>query len=379
MSPPASWRSSPFAWAVVSSERPGVLIVDDNALLRRLVADIVTGSGEFRVLGEAASGADAITACLALDPAVVTLDIEMPGLSGLDTLGYLMSESPRPVVIVSGGTTRRGEDLVVQALELGAVDFVRKPSVGSALDVDTLRVRVLQALRAATGGRIAPPRVVPPRPWRASGSMRSVPAPAPDAPATRLLVVACSTGGPKALAELCADLVLPAGTAGIIVQHMPAGFTNSLARRLDEVARGVVRESSHGCALRAGTWTVLAGGVQWVVVRDGAGTQLHQAHGQGGSIRPSADPLLVTAVEAFGAHVDVVILTGMGRDGAAGSRLVREAGGRVIVQSPESAAIGGMPQATLDAAGADWSGPLEQMAAAISTVCAVSPGSSRRA
>ena len=363
----------------MSSDRPGVLIVDDNALLRRLVADIVAGSGDFCVLGEAESGADAISACLALDPAVVTLDIEMPGLSGLDTLGYLMSESPRPVVILSGGTTRRGEDLVVQALELGAVDFVRKPSVGSTLDVDTLRVRVLQALRAATGGRIAPPRVVPPRPWRSSGTVRSIPASPAASPATRLLVVACSTGGPKALAELCAELVLPEGAAGIIVQHMPAGFTNSLARRLDEVARGVVRESSQGSSLSAGTWTVLGGGVQWVVAREGAGAQLHVAHDQGGTIRPSADPLLVSAVESFGAQVDVVVLTGMGRDGAHGARLVREAGGRVIVQSPESAAIGGMPQATLESAGADWSGPLDLMAAAISTVCAVSPRSSRRA
>ncbi|MBL8960130.1 MAG: response regulator [Gemmatimonadetes bacterium] len=363
----------------MSSDRRGVLVVDDSALIRRLVADIVGESGDFRVVGEAASGAEAIAACLALDPAVVTLDIEMPGLGGLETLGYLMSESPRPVVIVSGGTTRRGEDLVVQALELGAVDFVRKPSVGSALDVDTLRTRVLQALRAATLGHIEPPRVVPRRAWRRESPPRIREERDREVAAGRLLVVATSTGGPKALAELCAGLVLPEGTAGVIVQHMPPGFTNTLAHRLDEVAHDRVRECTDGSPLLAGEWTVLAGGAQWVIVRPHGAARVRMAPEIAGPIRPAADPLLASAVDAFGSHVDAVILTGMGRDGAHGAALVRGAGGRVLVQSPETAAIGGMPQAALDAAGADWCGPLDRLAAAISTMCASSPQSSRRA
>ncbi|MBK8249022.1 MAG: response regulator [Gemmatimonadetes bacterium] len=363
----------------MSSDRPRVLVVDDSALIRRLVADIIAESGDFDVVGEASSGEEAITACLALDPAVVTLDIEMPGLSGLETLGYLMSESPRPVVIVSGGITRRGEDLVVQALELGAVDFVRKPSVGTTLDVDTLRTRVLQALRAATHGHLEPPKVVPRRPWRRGTAPRVREARDREVPASRLLVIATSTGGPKALTELCSTLALPDGTAGVIVQHMPAGFTHTLARRLDEVAEGRVTECTEGCPLFAGEWSVLAGGAQWVVTRVNGMTRLRRAPEIGGPIRPAADPLLTSAVGAFGAQVDAVILTGMGRDGAHGARLVREAGGRVLVQSPESAAIGGMPQAALDVAGADWCGPLDRLAAAISTMCAGSPQSSRRA
>jgi two-component system, chemotaxis family, protein-glutamate methylesterase/glutaminase len=379
MRPRAASTSSPCGSGVVSSELPGVLIVDDSALIRRLVAEIVSESGEFQVVGEVSSGAGAIAACQALEPSVVTLDIEMPGLSGLETLGYLMSESPRPVVIVSGGTTQRGEDLVVQALQLGAVDFVRKPSVGATLDVDTLRRRVLQALRAATHGRIEPPRLIPRRPWRPGGVSPRVESHMEHVPASRLLVVATSTGGPKALAELCADLVLPPGAAGIFVQHMPAGFTNTLARRLDDLAHDPVTESTDGCPLWSGTWTVLAGGAQWVVSRQDGTSRLRCAPEVGGTIRPAADPLLASAVEVFGASVDAVILTGMGRDGAHGARLVRDAGGRVLVQSPETAAIGGMPQAALDAAGADWCGPVGQLAAAISTVCAPSPQPSRRA
>ena len=370
---------SPSALGAVSSDHPGVLVVDDSALIRRLVADIVGESGDFRVVGEASSGEEAIVACLALNPAVVTLDIEMPGLGGLETLGYLMSESPRPVVIVSGGSTRRGEDLVVQALELGAVDFVRKPSVGSALDVDTLRTRVLQALRAATQGHIDPPRVVPRRTWRREGPLRRRVDTDGEAPATRLLVVATSTGGPKALMELCSGLALPEGAAGVIVQHMPSGFTNTLAQRLNDVALGRVTESTDGCPVLAGEWTVLAGGAQWVVTRGHDVARLRVAPEIEGPIRPAADPLLASAVAVFESRVDAVILTGMGRDGAHGSILVRRAGGRVLVQSPETAAIGGMPQAALDAAGADWCGPLDRLGAAISTMCASSPHSSRRA
>ncbi len=362
----------------VSSDRPGVLVVDDSALLRALVSGIIMESGEFAVAGEAADGVDALTRCAALDPAVVTLDIEMPGLSGLEALGYLMSESPRPVVILSGATTTGGQDLVVQALELGAVDFVRKPSVGDALDVETLRHRVLQALRTAVGRRVEAGRVVPPRPWRRAGTVRPA-APAAEAtPARGVVVVAASTGGPRALAELCAGLELPAGFAAVIVQHMPSGFTASLATRLDALAPCRVSESTPGQALLAGEAIVLAGGQHWVMERTPAGARLVHDLTAVGTLRPAADPLIESAVRTFGRNVAVVVLTGMGRDGASGARAVRRAGGHVLVQSPETAVIAGMPQAAIDAAGADWSGPIARLGAAIPAVCAGAPRVSRR-
>jgi two-component system chemotaxis response regulator CheB len=366
--------------AAVSSERPGVLIVDDAALIRRMVADIVTSSGEFTVAAEVASGAEAVACCAALDPHIVTLDLEMPGLGGLETLGYIMSESPRPVVVLSGGTSRHGEDLVVQALQLGAVDFVRKPSVGDVLDFETLRVRVLQALHAAKAGRVAPSRVAPRRPWRHDERAAVAHPGGGGEAATAVLVIAASTGGPKALVELCADVELPPGTAGVIAQHMPSGFTQSLAQRLDDVARGAVRESQDGHLLRAGEWSVLGGGHHWVMRRTSVGVVLREDPTNTGTLRPAADPVLGSAVETFGRNVIAIVLTGMGRDGAHGAALVRAAGGKLLVQAPDTAAIGSMPQAALTAAaGADWCGPLGRLPAAILSLCDSSPRVSHRA
>jgi two-component system, chemotaxis family, protein-glutamate methylesterase/glutaminase len=225
-----------------SSRLPTVLVVDDSAFMRKLVSEMIEGSGEFRVIGTARNGLEALKKIHSLDPDLVTLDIEMPELDGIGALGYIMSETPRPVVMLSGAASESGRDPAIRALELGAVDFVKKPGGPISLDLDRVRDRLLDALRAsrevnlrglpmlsrreaATGGRAI----------AGGGSW-----------ATRAVTIAASTGGPRALADLIPALRPDLDAAVLIVQHMPAGFTKSLADRLDLHSRLSVAEASDG-------------------------------------------------------------------------------------------------------------------------------------
>src|SRR3954467_306246 len=197
--------------------------------MRRLISQILEKSGEFEVVGTARNGVDALQKVHALDPDLVTMDVDMPELDGLQALGYIMSESPRPVVMLSAATTRSGHDATLRALELGAVDFVRKPSGPISLDLVRISDRLLSALRAALEANPAGLRMLSPAPT----SVAPTPAPANTTGATRVVAIACSTGGPRALAEVIPRLPRDLDAAVLVVQHMPAGFTRSLAQRLD--------------------------------------------------------------------------------------------------------------------------------------------------
>ena len=200
-----------------------VLVVDDSAFMRRVVAELVGECEGFRVVGAARDGEEALRMVHALRPDVVTLDVAMPGLDGLQVLGYIMSETPRPVVVLSG----LGEDgLALRALELGAVDFVPKPSGPISLDVVAVRDRLHDALRAAAVADVSRLDVV-----ARAASERAPSSPGASAPAERVVVVAASTGGPNALTQLLPRLPRGLGAAVLVAQHMPAGFTASLARR----------------------------------------------------------------------------------------------------------------------------------------------------
>ncbi|HEV3049389.1 MAG TPA: response regulator, partial [Longimicrobium sp.] len=247
-----------------------VLVVDDSAFMRRVISDILGSTDEFRVVGTARDGHDALRKVHQLEPDLVTMDVEMPGLDGLSALGYIMSETPRPVVMLSAYTTEGGE-ATMRALDYGAVDFVAKPSGTISLNLDTVSDRLLEALRAAATANLAviPVRVRRPAPApvpaappaeapaeasvdtnaaaRVEASVRrprrrvevEPPRPAPPAAgdagrtAETVVAIAASTGGPRALTELIPRLRAPLGAAVLIVQHMPPRFTRSFAERLD--------------------------------------------------------------------------------------------------------------------------------------------------
>jgi two-component system chemotaxis response regulator CheB len=328
-----------------------VLVVDDSAFMRRLISQIIDASPDFRVVGTARNGLDALRQIHALDPRIVTLDVEMPELDGMQTLGYIMSETPRPVVMLSAAGTEGGVDLTLRCLELGAVDFVRKPSGPISLDLETVAETLLGALRAATQVNLdgvqalARPRFV----------ATAKAAPAVASGAIRVVAIAASTGGPRALAEVIPNLPDDLDAAVLVVQHMPAGFTRSLAARLDLMSRLRVGEAQEGDRIERNRVYLAPGGLHMRIAVGGDGVPriaLDVSPTIWG-VRPSADRLFASAARHYGASAVGVVLTGMGRDGADGLLAMRQAGGTGIVQDRATSTIYGMPAVALQRAGAD--------------------------
>jgi two-component system, chemotaxis family, protein-glutamate methylesterase/glutaminase len=345
----------------VSSEKPRVLIVDDSAFMRRMVAQIVEESGEFVVAGTARNGRDGLRQIAALDPDIVTLDVDMPELDGLGALESIMREAPRPVVMLSAGTTRGGQAATLRALELGAVDFVLKPSGAISLDVARVAARLLGALRAAATANLDGLRSSTiDEPLGSEGVLPAL------SPATSIVAIAASTGGPRALTAVLSHLPRSLPAAVVVVQHMPAGFTKSFAQRLDVACALRVDQAEHGDALTHGRAYVAPGGRHLLVRETSAGPVLDLSDGPARwGVRPAADVLFASVAAAFGPSAVAVVLTGMGRDGAEGTRLVRAAGGRAVIQDRATSTIYGMPQAALNLAGADRVSPLQDVARAI--------------
>lgn len=339
-----------------------VLVVDDSAFMRRVIGDVVgTASEEFRVVGTARDGLDALRQIHALEPDIVTLDIEMPQLDGLQTLGYIMAETPRPVVMLSAAGAPGSADLTIRALELGAVDFVRKPMGPLSLDLSSVRERLIGALRAAACVNLQGVSVLARPPV---GMVTGEPL-AADA-ALWVVVIAASTGGPRALSEIVPALPADLGAAVLIVQHMPGGFTQSLAQRLDGMSTLRVCEAASGMPVQHNRVYIARGGFHMRVARGAAGPTLALDSGPAiWGVRPAADPLFRSAAQPFGSRVVGVVLTGMGRDGAEGLRAVRDAGGQAVVQDQMTSIIYGMPQAALATAGADRVVALPDVAAAV--------------
>jgi two-component system chemotaxis response regulator CheB len=339
-----------------------VLVVDDSAFMRQLTSQIVAESGDFEVAGTARNGYDALKQIHHLDPDIVTLDIEMPELDGLNALGYIMSETPRPVVMLSAAArSADAHDPTLRALELGAVDFVLKPSGPISLDLTTIGARLLDALRAAAAANPRGLRMLKPPPLDAPRSRNGS-----RGAAKAVVAIACSTGGPRALAEIVPRLPRTLEAAVLIVQHMPAGFTRSLAQRLDGVSPLPVGEARNGERVLRGHVYVAPGGCHMRVRMDeGAPIIVLDDAPPVWGVRPAADPLFRSVAASFGAAALAVVLTGMGRDGAEGTRVIRGAGGRALIQDRESATIFGMPQAALQLAGADRVAPLSDIAGSI--------------
>jgi len=362
-----------------------VLVVDDSAFMRRLISQILESSGEFRVAGTARNGLDALQKVHTLDPELVTMDVDMPELDGLQALGYIMSETPRPVVMLSAATTHSGHDATLRALELGAVDFVRKPSGPISLDLAKVTNRLLSALRAAAQANVRgvsmlaltrlPVRGTPAKPSLQMRAPSFAPVGVPTGiAATRVVAIASSTGGPRALAELVPSLPRSLGAAVLVVQHMPAGFTKSLAQRLHAMSKLPVSEAEAGEPVLEDRVYLAPGGLHMALEGTlGATTIALDDSAPIWGVRPSADPLFRSVAERFGPDAVAVVLTGMGRDGADGTRAIREGGGRAVLQDRSTSTIFGMPNAALQIAGADRVAALGEIAPAIVAMLARDP------
>ncbi|HEX4280789.1 MAG TPA: chemotaxis-specific protein-glutamate methyltransferase CheB [Solirubrobacteraceae bacterium] len=335
-----------------------VVVVDDSALMRNIVTRSLTRAG-IEVVGSAGDGDEALALCARERPDAMTLDLTMPGLDGLGVLRALRerSDSNIPVVVVSAFSAAHGAR-AVDALAEGAFDLVSKPTATESLEtfIENLGAKVKLAAASRRTRRSAHngDGHAPIRPAAApvhSGARFTARRHQTAARTAKLVMIATSTGGPRALASLVPDLPAPLGAGTLIVQHMPAGFTGSLAARLDASSALCVREATGGEALDAGTALLAPGGRHLRLAPDGR-TTLTDEPAVGG-LRPRADLLIEDAARVYGERMVLVVLTGMGSDGLSGAREVHRRGGRILVESEESCTVFGMPRAIVDAGLAD--------------------------
>jgi len=346
-----------------SAPRPvRVLVVDDSAYMRLIISKHLDEAPGLSVVAAARDGLEALELIPTLQPDVVTLDVEMPHLDGLSTLREIMTHFPRPVVMLSS-LTRDGACETIQALTWGAVDFVAKPAARA--NVAAVMNEVIAKVRVAAHARVQPFRS-PRNPARRERSAED----GPMAKATRRLrtqdkvvVIGASTGGPRALNAVVADLPANLPAAVLIVQHMPAGFTRSLAEHLNEISPLTIKEAEPGDWLEAGKGLLAPGGFHLTLDKQGrvALNRTPTMHG----VRPAVD---VTMAAVAQQHTDAtvgVVLTGMGSDGTQGATLIHGAGGHVIAEAESSCVVWGMPRNVVEAGVADVVVPLPEVAAAI--------------
>lgn len=345
-----------------------VLVIDDSAYNRRTISRLLEGLPEIEVIGSARDGAEGLRLALELKPDLITLDLEMPTMEGFTFLRLLMNRQPTPVLVVSS----QGEgDRVLQALELGASDCVLKPGAlasPSLKEIGDDLCRKVQALARLTlpGPVFTTPPALP----------LSVPAVPHDilGGGIDVIVVGASTGGPAALKSILTSFPAPPSVAILVAQHMPACFTRAFAERLNRLCPYQVSEAQDGDEVQPGRVLIAPGGQQMTVTcRDGRVVATLAPMGTHDRYVPSVDLLFASCASLFGSRLLGVILTGMGNDGVAGVRAVKESGGQVIVESEETAVVFGMPREAIAAGVVDRVVRLEKMAYEITRRCGLVP------
>jgi two-component system, chemotaxis family, protein-glutamate methylesterase/glutaminase len=335
-----------------------VLVIDDSAYSRRTIIRMLETSPLIQVVDWARDGEEALRKALQLRPDLVTLDLEMPRMDGFTFLRLLMAKRPTAVLVVSG---RSGDDTVFKALELGAMDFVAKPTLRAAPELATIQEELIRKVHGTRQLRMdkvrdrvsQAPSVVRPNEEHGAGPLR-------------VIAIGSSTGGPAALMQIFSAFTEPPDCAFVISQHMPAGFTRGFAERLDRVTHVTAREARPGEALQAGVVLLAPGGNHLEFESRGGGTVTKLApRVEEDKYAPSVDRMFVSAAKHFGQNLLAVVLTGMGDDGREGVTAVRQSGGNVIAESEETAVIFGMPQQAIRTGVVDAVLPLSEIAPVI--------------
>jgi two-component system chemotaxis response regulator CheB len=335
-----------------------VLIVDDSALIRGVMKEIVNSQPDMEVVGVAPDPLAARDLIKQTNPDVLTLDVEMPKMDGLDFLERLMRLRPMPVVMVSS-LTERGSEITMRALELGAVDFVTKPKISIQTGMLDYADLIADKIRAASHARIKP-RVLPGHPSApAVQSLAAIRNPLTSS--EKLIIIGASTGGTEAIKDFL--IQLPPDSPGILItQHMPEGFTRSFANRLDKLCRIAVKEAEGGERVLPGHAYLAPGHSHLMLVRSGANymTKLDQGPPVNRH-RPSVDVLFHSAAMSAGKNAVGVILTGMGKDGAAGMLEMKKAGAYNLAQDEASCVVFGMPKEAIAYGGTHEVAPLHEL------------------
>lgn len=354
-----------------------VLVVDDSAFMRRVLQGIISSDPDLQVCGEARDGRDAITQLESLKPDVISMDINMPHMDGLQATEVIMSSNPHPVLIVSS-ESREGADVTLKALQLGAIDFVSKPTSGIDLDMNSIqdelcrklkmaaKVRVVRTAARSAGQqqkpateRVAVTKTELAKPNGRSGSDANH----RGAGKFPIVVVASSTGGPATLMKFIPAFPADFPGAVIVVQHMPGNFTSQFSKQLAEVSEIKVKEAEAGEIVVPGQVYVCPGSNHLRV--SATGRVVLDDGPRIGGYRPCADLTLESVVAYSGPHAVAVILTGMGNDGSKGVQAVKAAGGYVIAQDESTAVIFGMPQEAIKTGAVDQVLPVDSIYPAV--------------
>ena len=327
-----------------------VLVVDDSATMRSLIATVLQRDPEIEVVGEAGDPLEAREAIKRLNPDVITLDVEMPNMNGIDFLEKIMRLRPMPVVMVSTLTVR-GAEATVEALELGAIDCVAKPSTGGLEGFHDLPFKVKTAAKAKV------------RPLRTPEADAAKPAPLEHTPDDRIIAIGSSTGGVEALITILSRF--PANCPPTVVtQHMPATFTKSFSERLDRLCAPKVAEAHDGALLESGRIYIAPGGETHLEIGGSGALRCRLSAGPAvNGHRPSVDVLFRSVAKVAGDRAVGAILTGMGRDGAEGLLAMRRAGARTIGQDESSSVVYGMPKVAFEIGAVERQAPLERISA----------------
>jgi two-component system chemotaxis response regulator CheB len=341
--------------ALGGGKKRRIVVTDDSAFMRKVISTALGHAG-FEVVASGRDGDEAIDLCRRYKPDAMTLDLAMPGKDGIAVLKELRRERLEiPVVVVSAFSPAHGAR-AVDALAQGAFELVSKPAVGESLDSFVTELGEKVGLAADARTKIARPRPVPAAPPRNGHAARVN-------GDRRVVLIACSTGGPRALGHLVPKLPGSLGEGVIIVQHMPPGFTGSLAARLDGQSKLRVREAGADALVKKGTALLAPGGSHLRIAPDGK-AHLSDSPAIGG-LRPRADLTIEDAAKIYGKRLLLVVLTGMGKDGLEGAQVVKRHGGRVIVEAESSCTVYGMPRAISQAGLADAELDLSQIADAV--------------
>lgn len=343
-----------------------VVVVDDSALVRSLLAEIINKQADMQCVGAANDPLVAREMIRELDPDVITLDIEMPKMDGLDFLGRLMRLRPMPVVMIST-LTERGAEVTMRALELGAVDFVAKPRIGLVDGIKELagnivdKIRVAAAAKVQRGGRSSSAANVVGQ----STAVGAVPVSLGRVSTEKLVFIGASTGGTEAIKEILVRL--PADSPGVVItQHMPPGFTTSFAARLNGLCQITVQEAVNGARVLPGHAYIAPGGKQFWVEKSGANYVCVVEDGElVNRHRPSVEVLFRSAAKVAGRNAFGIMLTGMGGDGAKAMKEMKDAGSYNYVQDEASCIVFGMPREAILCGAADEVLPLAEIASAL--------------
>ena len=317
-----------------------VLVVDDSSLVRKIVTDILGQDPDIRVVGTANNGKNAIQMNQELDPDVITMDIEMPVLDGLAALGHIMATKPKPVVMLSV-LTQHGAEATFRALEIGAVDFIPKPSSLLSASVDEIGGQLIKKIKAAAAIRIVKKTAAEPAARMQKIESRAV--------SDKIVSIGTSTGGPSALITIFKSIPENFPSPVLVVQHMPEGFTTAFSKRLDESSTLKVKEAEDGDDVLPGHGYVAPGHSHMEIVKKAAGYKIRifQADKVSGHM-PSIDVLFKSMAENVGSNSVGVIMTGMGRDGAEGLKNIRQIGGYTLAQDEDTSVVYGMNRVAVE-------------------------------